>query len=116
MTVLVCGSRNWSSYDRVLEIITVHHEIKPITKIIQGGARGADSHAGTAAIKLGIPFQTFPAEWKKYGLSAGYRRNKEMVDSKPDLVLAFQRNKSRGTQHTIDLARAAGIPVEVYTE
>jgi hypothetical protein len=38
-----------------------------------------------------------------------------MLDTGPDLVLAFQRNGSRGTQHTIDEARARGIPVEVFT-
>jgi hypothetical protein len=36
-----------------------------------------------------------------------------MLDDEPDRVLAFQRNGSRGTQHTIDEARRRGIPVEV---
>jgi hypothetical protein len=39
-----------------------------------------------------------------------------MLDTKPDLVLAFQRDGSRGTQHTIDEARKRGIPVEVHVE
>lgn len=57
-----------------------------------------------------------PADWRKYGKAAGYIRNKEMVDLGADIVLAFQKNKSKGTQHTIDLALAAGITVALFSE
>jgi hypothetical protein len=38
-----------------------------------------------------------------------------MINSEPDLVLAFQRDQSPGTQHTIGLARKREIPVEIFT-
>ena len=57
--------------------------------------------------------QRFPADWDTYGKQAGFIRNIQMLDEKPDLVIAFQKNASRGTQHTINEARKRGIPVEV---
>jgi hypothetical protein len=43
-----------------------------------------------------------------------YRRNSEVVNASDEL-LAFQVNDSRGTQDTIDKARAKGIPVKVFS-
>ena len=111
MKVLVCGSRDWADirpiYDRLRQFgrgVTVIH----------GAARGADSLAATAARSLGIAEKAFPADWRGKGKRAGIIRNLQMLDEAPDLVIAFQRNGSRGTQHTIDEARRRGIPVEVH--
>ena len=57
-----------------------------------------------------------PASWSEHGNRAGFLRNEKMVNLGADVCLAFQRDKSKGTQITIDLARAAGIPTYVYTE
>ena len=38
-----------------------------------------------------------------------------MLDEKPDEVIAFQLNSSKGTQHTIDNALKRGIPTRVFT-
>lgn len=110
MTVLVCGSRNWGDGKR---IATRLDELGPGTTIIHGAARGADRIAGAVATSLGYTVQEFPADWRGKGKAAGVIRNLEMLDQKPDLVLAFQRAGSTGTQHTIDEARRRGIPVEV---
>jgi hypothetical protein len=80
-----------------------------------GGSRDADLMAASIAIGMRFGVDVFPANWKHYGKAAGYIRNLAMLDTGPDLVLAFQRNGSRGTQHTIDEARRRGIPVEVFT-
>lgn len=44
----------------------------------------------------------FPAEWDKYGKSAGYRRNVDMVD-RCDYCLILWDGQSKGTKHDIDL-------------
>jgi hypothetical protein len=39
-----------------------------------------------------------------------------MLDTDPDVVIAFWDGTSRGTRHTIDSAIRRGIPVEAYIE
>ncbi len=50
------------------------------------------------------------------GRRAGPERNIRMLDSTPDLVLAFWDGQSRGTRHTISEARRRNITVRVVTE
>lgn len=115
MTVLVCGSRDWSDRDAIASALSClpgeHYEIE----IIHGGARGADSIAAQEAVKLGFTMRAFPADWQVNGRRAGILRNLQMLDEKPNIVLAFQRGNSPGTQHTINEARRRGIPVEVHS-
>jgi hypothetical protein len=51
-----------------------------IKTIANGMARGVDSDAYTVAKKAGVDIFEFPAEWDKYGKSAGHRRNRQMLD------------------------------------
>lgn len=113
MRVLVCGSRDWPSFDAVW---TRLRELGDGTEVISGGARGADQFAEVAATRLGYALRVFPADWKGKGGRAGILRNLQMLDERPDLVIAFQCHGSRGTQHTIDEARRRGIPVEVCAD
>lgn len=114
MRVLVCGSRDWTNYDAVVSALTdLPGEHGPIT-VVHGDARGADHDADVAARYLGFAVERHPAKWRTHGKRAGFLRNIEMLDSGIDLVIAFQLNGSRGTQHTINEARKRGIPVEVH--
>lgn len=112
MKVLVCGSRSWKQADKIAVRLT---QLPRGSEIIHGAARGADVTAGSLARSLGIPEQSFPADWRGKGRSAGILRNLEMLDEKPDLVLAFWDGVSTGTKHTIDEAVARGIPVEIIS-
>lgn len=112
MKVLVCGSRDWNRPTWIGRRLA---NLPRGSEIIHGDARGADILAKLYAHALGIPETAFPADWRGKGRAAGIIRNLEMLDQKPDLVIAFQVGGSRGTQHTIDEARRRGIPVEVIT-
>lgn len=114
--MLVCGSRDWQEADairtRLRGLVVEHGRFL----VIHGDCKtGADAFADHAALMLGLDSDRYPADWKAYGRKAGPIRNLAMLDAGPDLVVAFQRNGSRGTQHTIDEARKRGIPVEVHT-
>lgn len=112
MIVLVCGSRKWDNREIIAQALYDLHE-ENVT-VIHGDAKGADRIAGDEAEALYYQVHRYPANWDRYGKLAGFKRNLEMLDQEPDLVLAFQVGKSRGTQHTIDHARKRGIPVKVY--
>ncbi len=112
MKVLACGSRSWCDGKAIKDRLS----LLPIgSTIISGSARGADTIASAVARDLGLKVEEFPAQWEKFGKSAGFRRNLVMLGQKPDLVIAFHQMKSPGTAHTIEEARRRGIPVEVIT-
>lgn len=112
MLILVCGSRTWTDDLLVEEVLAEYLDQDPT--IMHGRApRGADMIADAIARYLGYEVRRFKADWKKYGKAAGMIRNSEMIDENPDLVIAFQRRNSSGTQDTIDKARKRGIPVRV---
>jgi hypothetical protein len=106
MVVLVTGSRDWETPQAVYQALD--KLVGKITKVIQGGAQGADCN--------GVECHTEHADWATHGKKAGPIRNQKMVDMKPDLVLAFSYDLSvsRGTADCVRRAKAAGITVEVY--
>lgn len=104
--ILVCGSRTWTDGNAIRSRLKC---CGPPGVVITGGARGADQLAETIARSLGFQVETYPADWRGKGRRAGIIRNLEMLNTNPNLVLAFHQNGSRGTQHTIDEARHRGI-------
>ena len=80
------------------------------SEIVSGCARGADTLGKKYANDHNIPVKKFPAEWNKYGRSAGYIRNTEMADY-ADILVAFWDGKSLGTKHMIDTATKKGLIV-----
>lgn len=109
LKLAVVGSRNFVDYEYMCQMLD-WFEIK---KIISGGANGADSLALKYAEDHRYDYQEFPAEWTKHGRSAGFIRNKLIVDA-CDEVVAFWISKSKGTKHSIDLALKAGKPVHIF--
>lgn len=83
---------------------------------MHGDAHGPDRLAASYAEGLGFEVEDYPADWKRNGRRAGILRNLDMLEAKPDLVIAFWDGKSRGTNHTISEARKRGIPVEVIQQ
>lgn len=111
MKILICGDRNWGSKF----IIKKYLESFSPDLVIEGGCKGADRLAAEAANELGIPVKPMPAKWGLYGKAAGPIRNREMLDEKPDLVLAFHFDiaGSSGTADTLFEADNRGIPYAV---
>ena len=106
-TILVCGGRNYNDRRKVYETLDAQEE--PF-RIIHGAARGADSLAADYARDRNIPATAYPADWRRHGSSAGYVRNRRMLEEgRPDLVIAFPGG--RGTAHMAKTAREAGVPV-----
>lgn len=107
MRVAIIGSRDFVDYDRFLEGIGLMESV--ITEVISGEARGADTLAKKYAAEKDIPFHGYPADWEKHGRSAGYIRNVDIV-SNSDAVIAFWDGVSKGTRHSLNLAKQQKKP------
>lgn len=115
MKILVCGGRDYAMKDRrqmrhVIDILdrAALRYGQPL-EIMEGGATGADTMAWLWATMRAIKCETFPADWNTHRHAAGPIRNKQMVDRKPDMVIAFPGGK--GTENCCEIAEAAGIRV-----
>ena|SRR3990167_8122324 len=110
MRVLVCGGRDFDDSYLFWEYMD-NLRAEGMDHIISGGARGADHLAEMYADREEINIDVYPADWEKFGKSAGYIRNKQMlIEGRPDLVIAFPGGK--GTAMMVKLAKEAGVPVK----
>ena len=106
MRLLACGGRDFIDGAYVEAVLSIY----PITLLICGMARGADTLAYQYARANNIPTLEFPADWQRYGKRAGMVRNTVMLtEGKPDLVIAFPGG--RGTEMMCDIAKRAGVEV-----
>lgn len=118
--VLVTGSRTWTD---VHQIYWAFHKWweesgKPASPTLVSGAcpKGADALAEHVWERNGWPVERHPADWNRHGRSAGFKRNEEMVLSKPDVCIAFIKDNSKGATHTVNLANRHSIPTIIYRE
>lgn len=110
MKVLVTGGRDYANYEYVNSILSAIHKEKPIELIINGAAKGADDLSTRWAKENKVLYVEYPANWKRFGKSAGVIRNKEMLDKEsPDIVVAFKGG--RGTANMVDLATQLSVYV-----
>jgi hypothetical protein len=67
MKVLVCGGRDFSDRELLTTTLNWVNGMRPISLLIEGGARGADRLAHVWAIAKGIPIQSYEADWMSAG-------------------------------------------------
>ena len=130
--IIIAGGRDFDDYEKLHnEVFNVLVDLNMKYKnkisdtmrfeIISGKAKGADLLGEKFAKEYKVKLTLFPADWDKYGKSAGYRRNAEMakyaVEGKEQgvigVLIAFWDGKSKGTKSMIDLAKRYGLD-EVY--
>lgn len=140
MRLLVTGSREWDHLASVAEVLAYYtrqaHALHHRLTVVHGKAHGgADMLAAAWVHRWGgrgwpVREEPYPANWgadcvpecsphhrqrrgdgSEYCPYAGFRRNQQMVDTRPDLCVGFWRNSSSGTRDCIRRAEKAGIPV-----
>lgn len=113
MRILVCGGRAFNDREYVFECLDLFVvENGPVTSLVHGAQRGADTLAGEWAYARGIRIIRCPADWNSYGRSAGHIRNVQMLGYNPDIVLAFPGGP--GTANMKAIACKSGIPVREF--
>ena len=117
--VIVAGSRSFTNYELAkAKIYGLIGGSKIPIEIVSGHAEGADVLGERYARDFGHDKEIMPAEWGKYGKSAGMIRNKAMAEYASDAVfggalIAFWDGVSDGTRNMISTARRHGLKVDV---
>ena len=80
LVVVAAGSRHldWSVEAVAVSLLQSSSPLF-VHAVFHGAARGADALVDRAARRLGLPVQAVPAQWARYGRSAGPRRNALML-------------------------------------
>ena len=127
MRLLICGSRQWHDEDTIRTMLHNEESVAWANQeefvVIHGHCPdGADRIADRICVEEldmtpGVDLIREPAQWKRYGRSAGPVRNQLMLDRhRPEVVFAFRHGvKSNGTDDMIRRARKAGLPTRVIT-
>jgi len=112
MRIIIAGGRDFTnttwSFDKIDTILAGKTDVT----IIDGTALGGDRVGREYAKARDFKTEKYPADWNKYGKSAGYIRNKEMA-GRAHALIAFWDGKSRGTNHMINLAKEKGLKVTI---
>ena len=121
--VLVTSSRSWDRDDVIWESLDILARAAldagyDRVVLVHGACpTGGDAHADAwyrakrGEMPLGV--ERWAAKWAQYGPSAGYLRNKEMVEAGADVCLAAIRDLSKGASMCAERAEWAGIPVQL---
>jgi hypothetical protein len=117
MKLAIVGSRTFNGYETLVTevryfLIGCRVLLSDVSYIISGGANGADTLAEIFAKQHQIPMEIFKPDWNKYGMRAGFIRNVKIVDN-CDILIAFWDGRSKGTKHSIELAKQAGKIVKI---
>lgn len=119
MHILIAGSRSWTDYNKL--VVTLDDFIATADAseivVVSGGAKGADNLAEKYAKERGYELLVMPADWERYGKSAGYRRNEEMhktiAKDTDRACICFWDGKSKGTAHNFELSKKYNTPLLV---
>lgn len=117
MNLIIAGTRTFNDFSllekEVCSFVCRHYESENerIT-VICGMARGADSLGRQLAINNNWKVIEMPADWNKYGKSAGYIRNAEMAKI-ADACIIFWDGKSKGSLHMQTLAKEYGLILRI---
>ncbi len=108
--VIFCGSRDWIDRDLIATVLSEYREMYGDSLVVvHGAARGADTLADEEARKLGIRVEAHPADWNRYGKSAGHVRNEKMAALGAVHTEAFWDGTSRGTWNMVKTSERHGI-------
>ena len=118
--LLVFGRRTYTDKETGFKILDRAVKNLDIELIIAGEASGADTIAKLWSKSRSFKYKGFPAQWHKYGNSAGPIRNQQMLDEgKPTHAVALfgeDYSESGGSWDMLQRCQKANIPVWIIKD
>lgn len=108
MKVIIAGGRDYELTDGDRARLDEARQALSITEVVCGCAEGADTGGELWAISRHIAVKRFPADWEKFGRSAGPRRNLQMAEY-ANALIAFPGGK--GTANMVQQAESHGLKI-----
>ena len=113
--IVVAGCRYYNDYESAKKYIDfcisrIKNEYTLI--FVSGCCTGADKLGERYATESGYEIEYYPADWQKYGKSAGPKRNLQMAQT-ADYVICFWDGKSKGTKSMIECAKKQGKKIKI---
>lgn len=99
MKVIIAGTRTVRDYSLVVQ--AVERSGYNITEVVSGCATGVDQLGEQWARANNIPVKEMPADWNRYGNSAGPMRNRQMAEY-ADAAIVIWDGESRGSRNMIE--------------
>jgi len=119
MRILVCGGRTFADAAFVDEVLSIALGEPPHRDMGAGSHPNDPRFRGAALLAVdwpkshGAPGFASPSFWRRYGRSAGPRRNQRQLEKfKPDIVVALPGGD--GTADMVERATRAGVATVVY--
>lgn len=112
--VIIAGGRDFNDYEllkKTMDALLVN-KINYDIVVVCGKARGADTLGEQYAKSRGYKVDYYPADWNRYGRSAGFIRNEQMAQN-ADALVAFWDGESRGTKSMIEIANRYRLQVRI---
>lgn len=113
--IVIAGCRNYNNYEeaeKFIDLCISRIKIDNTLIFLSGCCQGDDILGEKYAIKNGYKIEKFPAERKKYGNSAGPKRNLEMAKV-CEYVICFGDGKSKGTKSMLNYAQQYNKPLRI---
>ncbi len=116
--LVITGGRDHRPFKALAEkfwLDRLCRNLLPVYKVDEfwhGNAKGVDSHGALWAEGRGLTVRSFPADWDRFGKSAGIKRNEQMykaMNTSPDLCILVSFPGGVGTAHMTRLCEKDGI-------
>lgn len=111
--VVFSGGQEWHDYQQLYaRLDQIKARIPSMTLCTTGQRKGCDAIAAAWAAQAGVPIVTFAPNAQRFGKSAGFKRNDQLVSLRPVEAIICQ---GTGIQsHLLDELKAASVPVHAF--
>lgn len=113
--LIIAGGRDFDNYtllEQEVKRFIIENNIRKPLSIVSGKARGADKMGEQFANQWKFPIISMPADWNKYGNTAGPIRNEEMAKIATHCIV-FWDGKSSGSANMIQNAKKYNLIYKV---